>query len=126
MSSEDFLEHLVGLVKQKLDMFNSLSEETDSLWGEICDGRYDWQVHRNEALCLRNVTKKDVLEAYDTWLLPGRKRRTVVVQVIGSGDSSVSRGRPDVEVSRLGQYADDLVQEFHKFTKGQTWGKIYI
>ena len=33
MSAEDFMEHLVGLVTQKLDMFNSLSEEYVSLQG---------------------------------------------------------------------------------------------
>jgi nardilysin len=126
MSPESFLEHLIGLVKQKLDMFNSLSEETDTLWGEIYDARYDWQIHRNEAICLRNVTKQQVLEAYDRWLLPGQKRRMVVVQIIGSGETAVSHGRPDVDIAEHGAYADQLVEDFHKFCKGQTWGKIYL
>jgi secreted Zn-dependent insulinase-like peptidase len=39
MSETDFYEHLVGLAKQKLDMFNALAEETDCLWSEIHDGR---------------------------------------------------------------------------------------
>lgn len=128
MKHEEFIEQLVGLAKNKLDMYNSLSEETDSLWGEIRDGRYDWQIHRNEAVCLRSVTKERVVEAYNEWLSPvsldGKvnKRRMLVVQVIGSSDDEA--GRPVVEESDAGDFIDDSVRSFQKSIGNQTWGKI--
>lgn len=128
MKEDEFMEQLVGLAKNKLDMYNSLSEETSSLWGEIRDGRYDWQIHRNEAVQLRSVTKDRIVAAYDDWLspisvdgMPSDKRRMLVVQVVGSSDAD---GRPVVEESAVGDYIDDSVRNFQKSIGNQTWGKI--
>lgn len=127
MSEEDFMEHVIGLAKNKLDMYNSLSEETDSLWGEIRDGRFDFQIHRNEAVCLRSVTKERVVAAYDEWLSPTcadgspNKRRMLVVQVVGSNDAG---GRPVVEEPQVRGHIDDAVRAFHKSIGNETWGKI--
>jgi secreted Zn-dependent insulinase-like peptidase len=89
MTQEQFMEHLIGLAKNKLAMFNSLSEETGCYWSEIQDNRFDFEVNRNEALALRSLTKEYVLAAFDEWLLPlngGKRceRRALVVQVIGA------------------------------------------
>ena len=129
MTSKDFVENLVALAKDKLDMFNSLAEETSCFWAEIRDCRYDWEVNRNEALALRNVSKKIVLEAFDKWLNPAGKRRMMVVQVICAQQncekSDASSGRPEVEPAQVGAYCDDLVRDFHDICKNQTWGKIF-
>jgi len=127
MSRDDFLEHLNGLAKQKLDMFNSMSEETGHYWSEIRNGRYIWQVEREEVLCLKGITKEQALEAYDKWLFPGnnKKRRRLSVQVVATTDASTSE-----EISMLSQddiedYNDERVKDFHKSCKNQTFGKIY-
>jgi len=127
MKDEDFMEHVVGMAKNKLDMYNSLSEETDSFWGEIRDGRFDFQVHRNEAVCLRSVTKERVVAAYDDWLSPTsadgtpNKRRMLVVEVIGPSDAE---GRPEVEETAVRDYVDDAIRSFQKSVGNETWGKI--
>ena len=127
MKEVDFMEHVVGLAKNKLDMYNSLSEETDSLWGEIRDGRFDFQIHRNEAVCLRSVVKERVLSAYDEWLSPTcadgtrNKRRMLIVQVVGSSDVD---GRPVVEESAVRDYVDEAILSFQKSVNHETWGKI--
>jgi secreted Zn-dependent insulinase-like peptidase len=129
MKDDDFMEHLVGLAKNKLDMHNSLSEESDSLWGEIRDGRHEWEHPRNEAVCLRSITKERVLASYDEWLLPTtdgypRKRRMLSVQIIGSGEGPASLGRPEIDDSALGYHVDEAVQSYRKAIGNATWGKI--
>ena len=132
MKAKDYFENLVALAKDKLDMFNSLAEETYCFWSEIRDNRYDWEVNRNEALALRNVTKELVLNSFDKWLNPDAKRRMMVVQVISApendgaeGSNDASTGRPEVDPAETGSYCDDRVKEFHLACKNQTWGKIF-
>jgi secreted Zn-dependent insulinase-like peptidase len=86
-SPADFVEHLAGLATQKLDRFDALHEVTDALWDEICDGRFEWQAWRDEAVILRTMTKERVLQAFDTWIQPAvaaHKRRILVVRVIAA------------------------------------------
>ena len=123
-ASDDFLEHLVGLASQKLDMFNSLSEETSSYWDEIRDGRFDWQAWRNEALCLKTLTKQEVIEAFDKWLAPTTRRKMLAVQVVGSGTGDAAMGRPEVESDAFGTYVDEQVSAFHSHCKQQYWGRV--
>ena len=124
MSKEDFQEHLVGLAKQKLDMFNKMSEETDCLWSEICNGRFDWESWRNEAAALRSITKNDAVKAFDQWISPGQQRKVFAVAVIGVGETDASNGRPVVEAGRVGDYVDDQVENFHSLCKNQYWGRV--
>ena len=132
MKPEQFMENLVGLAKNKLEMFNSLSEESGCYWNEIQEGRLDWEVHRNEALALRSLTKADAIAAYDEWLLPGthgsrRNRRALVVQVIGNGDDECTKGRPTVkEGESIPAFCDYQVKAVHDLVKGATWKKVYI
>eukprot|EP00985_Skeletonema_marinoi_P001098 scaffold448_cov107-Skeletonema_marinoi.AAC.2 len=127
MSDESFMEHLVSLAKEKLEMFDSMEDECGSYWSEICEGRFDFEGHRKEVQCLKTITKESLLAAYDDWLHPichkgkPKKRRRVVFHVIGKG----SIGRPTVDdPSEIGEHVDGLVRDFHNSVKGETWGKI--
>jgi len=124
MTDDKFLEHLVAVSTQKLEMHNSMSEETDSYYDEIVNGRFQWQVWRDEAIYLRNVTKEGTLKAFDKWLLPSTNRKIMAVQVIGGGDTDVSAGRPEVDSSSFGDFVDEQVSNFHNRCKSQTWGRI--
>lgn len=125
MSPSDFLSHLTSLAKHKLDMFHSLSDETGHYWSEIRNGRYKFQVEREEVLCLKGITKSQALEAYDKWIFPGKesRRRRLSVQVIDS--ESLSSEVPDLEIKDIEDFNDGRVKEFHKSCKGQTFAKIY-
>lgn len=129
MKDKDFMEHLVGLAKNKLDMFNSLSEECNCYWDELRDGRFDWQVNRNEALALRCVTKERVIQCFDKWLFPevkGKpcKRRLLVVEVIGTTEGEASAGRPEVQGS-VAEFIEESKNNFHKKYGKSTWGRVY-
>eukprot|EP00804_Cyclotella_cryptica_P020270 CCRYP_015887-RA/>CCRYP_015887-RA protein AED:0.05 eAED:0.05 QI:160/1/1/1/1/1/6/125/1294 len=130
MSNETYMEHLVGLAKNKLEMFDSLEDECDNHWSEIIEGRYDFECHREEVNCLRSITKERLIEAYNSWLAPvcdkglRNKRRGMAFHVIGSGDGDVSNGRPLKDsLKPVGEQVDDLVAHFHADTK-DTWGRI--
>lgn len=79
---------------------------------------------RDEAICLRNISKEDVLKAFDEWLNPDKKRRMLVVQVIGNGETDASVGRPSVEHDQVGEFAIEQVTKFRASCKNQTWGRI--
>lgn len=127
MTPSDFLHHLVAIANQKLDMFNSLGEETNHYWSEIRDGRYLWDVEREEVLCLKSFTKQDALIAYDEWLAPSSKtRRMLSIHVICS-DGDAASGRPNVgDDEDVGDYNDALVKDYiSKFCNNQTFGRVY-
>jgi len=126
MSKEDFMGHLVGLAKEKLNMFNSLSEQTSHIWDEIRDGRYLWEAEIIEVRYLKSITKEQTLKAYDQWIFPeNKKRRQLIVKVVASEGPAAS-GRPDdVNTDGAEKYNDSCVDSFHAFCKYQTFGKIY-
>ena len=130
MNNETYMEHLIGLAKNKLEMFDSLEEECDSYWSEISEGRYDFETHREEVHCLRSITKEMLVDAYDRWFMPvcekgiEKKRRGLTFQVIGSGEGDVSEGRPSIgTAASAADFADDMVTEFLNTNK-DTWGRI--
>jgi len=135
MTPKDYFQNLLALATEKLDTFNSLSEETSSFWSEIRDKRFDWEVNRNEALALRNVTQETVIACFDKWLNPESERIMMVVQAIcapngdndGHDGNSASSGRPEVESAiDVGPFCDARVKEFHeKVCKNQNLGKIF-
>jgi len=125
MTHETFMGHMVGLAKEKLNMYNALSEETSDLWKEIRDGRYLWESHREEVICLKAITKDQALKAYDEWISPeNSKLRQLVVQAVAS-EGPASVGRPDVKFDEAEKFNESCVESFHAFCKRQTFGKIY-
>ncbi len=126
MSKETYMEHVVGLAKNKLEKYNSLEEEAGNLWYEILENRYDWEVHRNEVHTLRSITKDQVLKAFDDWLCPSNKsRRRLIVHAIGTKEGPSSENRPTIPPEEVRNVIDEGVKGFHKATGNKTWGKIF-
>ncbi|KAL7549631.1 hypothetical protein ACHAWF_012904 [Thalassiosira exigua] len=130
MDDATFFEHVVSLARNKLESFDSMEEETSSHWSEIVEGRYDFEAFRKECHCLKSITKDALLAAYDEHLHPlctkgkPKKRRRMVLHVIGSGEGRSSDGRPVIENEAVGDEIDRLVQQFHASVKRETWGRI--
>ena len=126
MNDETYMENLVGLAKKKLEMFNSLHEATDLYWNEIVHGRYEWEVYRNEALCLRGISKDELIKAYDELLYPGgadgkkRERRCISVHVIGTNKAACA-GRPDIKADRIGEEVDRMISLLQNSIGGAIW-----
>ncbi len=129
MSEDTFLEHVVGLAKYKLQRFNSLEEESCTLWSEIIEQRYDFEVHRNEAEVLRQLKKQDLLSAFDNWLCPSHKQtltRKLTICVIGTADTSVSdQSLVTINAEDAKSAIDSEVAKFHDSSGKQTWGKVF-
>lgn len=99
--------------------------QTGHYWSEIRDGRYQWQVEREEVIVLKTITKEQALESYDRWLGAGNvKRRRVAIQVISS-EGPASDGRPEITSESIGDFNDECIKDFHKHCKNQTFGRIY-
>lgn len=125
MSTDDFLEVMIGLASDKLNMFNSLSEETGHYWSEIREARYSWEDHREEVLHLKTITKEETLKAYDKWLSPeNKKRRQMTIKVV-AGEGPAAVGRPEVTSEDIEDYNDKCVEAIHKQCKQQTFGRVY-
>jgi len=125
MSKDTFSEHLVGLAKIKLQMYNSLDEESAALWYECTIGRFEFEVHRKEALCLREITLDDLLSCYDEYFYPGdaekrNERRRITIQVIGTGKDS-SDGRPAIDSAKVDEEVDKMIASFHESTGKAVW-----
>merc|ERR1711907_402945 len=100
-----------------MGMFNSLSEATSSLWGEIRDGRYLWEADREEVICLKSITKEETLKAYDEWVFPKNSRlRQVIVKVVAN-EGPASTARPDVKFEDAEKHNDNCVEAFHGICK---------
>ncbi len=125
MSKETYMEHVVGLAKNKLEKCNSLEEEAGNLWYEIVESRYDWEVHRNEAHTLRSVTKDQLIKAFDEWLCPSKDNRRLVVHAIGTKEGLSSTNRPVISPDDVGNAIDDKVRAFHRASGNKTWGRIF-
>lgn len=128
ISKETYMEHVVGLAKNKLEKCNSLEEEAGNLWYEIVESRYDWEVHRNEAHALRSISKEQVLKAFDDWLYPSTTshRKLLVVHAIGTKEGVSSMNRPIIRREDVCNAIDDKVKAFHKASANKTWGKILM
>ena len=127
MTTEKFLEHCVGLVRNKLLKSDNLEEECSSHWEKIIERKdaIDWEQSRNEAVELRGITKKEVIVAFDKWLAPfsnqqkPNKRRRIIVKVIGSSEKSHS----EMQEEDISCAVDDEVRKAHSAIGNNTWGK---
>lgn len=131
MDDATFMEHKVSVAKNKLESFDSMTEETSSHWSEIIEERYQFQAFRKEVQCLKTTTKEQLIAAFDEWLNPlssngqPKKRRRLIVHVIGSGEGAASLGRPVLDEGVVvGNEIDRIVQQFHTSIKHDSWGKI--
>lgn len=120
MNRQVFMEHVIGLANDKLQKWNSLEEESGSFWSEIVEGRFDFEVHRNEVEALKKVKKADLLDVFHKYISPDNpKRRKLEVRVIGIKE------RPVLSEGDCAREAGDkMVKDFHKQCKS-TWGKIF-
>ena len=125
MNERDYKEHLIGLATQKLDAFNSLSETTDAYWGELRDGRFAWESHRDEAEVLKDISKIEAIAAFDRWLCPGKLRRAMAIQIIGRGTKNGSEVIPDLksEEHLLERYTEEI-NCTKTYCKKEIWGRV--
>jgi len=131
MDDETYMQHLVSVAMNKLEGFDSMAEETSSHWSEIVEGRYEFEAFRKEVLCLKGTTKEQLLSAFDEWLNPvcsqglPKKRRQLIVHVIGSGEGPSSDNRPKLDdETAVGDEVDRVLNDFYTSLKQDSWGKI--
>jgi len=69
--SDDELEvQKQGLIVNKLERLNNLSEESGLFWYHICSGYYDFVRHETDAATIRDLTLQEIVDAYNAFLHP--------------------------------------------------------
>jgi len=87
MSDEVFGKFRKSLLQAKLQKFASLKEENLSHWWEIQDNLFRFNLKENEATMVPKLEKKDVIEFYNTYILPKSKMcRKLSVHVVSTSN----------------------------------------
>lgn len=93
MSADDFERHVTSLACMKLEPDRTLDMIQQTAWEELQERQYVFDRARMEATALASVTKADVLDTLDKFLLRGApQRRLVIVSAIG-GQAKRSDGK---------------------------------
>jgi len=93
MKMEDFKDNVIGLAKNKLQMWNSLSEQTSHIWGEIVERSYRYEVLRDEVISLKSIVKDDLYPVYEKWFMKQHgKRKCFAVHIVGAKEMEAGGG----------------------------------
>jgi hypothetical protein len=98
-------------------MFHLLRKETHHLCSAIRDGRYSWEGKREDAICLRTITKEQTSKALDDWISPKNKPAK---ENESEGHRKRSGQRPIVKLKDLKDFNDRYIDDCYAFCKNQT------
>jgi secreted Zn-dependent insulinase-like peptidase len=79
ISDEEFNLNISTLISLHQTKDKKLSEESIKIWGEIDNGQYEWKRDEKQIEILKKITKKDVIEFYEKYLLFEHKR--LIIQI---------------------------------------------
>ncbi|KAI0952754.1 hypothetical protein AcW1_007154 [Taiwanofungus camphoratus] len=85
MSTEDFEAKKEGLVTKKLEGVKNLREETARFWAHISSGYYDFLQHETDAIGIRALKLKEVVDIFDRLVSPSSgsaSRKKISVHLI--------------------------------------------
>jgi len=84
LPEEDLQRHVVALGGQKLEPERTLVSVQETFFSELQERQYCFDRYLHEAAATATLTRQDVLDVLDTYILPGApKRRLAIVASIG-------------------------------------------
>ena len=91
MSNETFEENVSGLQQMYYEKYKNLSEETSCYWNEISNSSYHFNKNKIIGDALNDVSKDDVLQLYDKYILcnDNNCRKKFSVHVVGKNHMHV-------------------------------------
>jgi len=88
MKEDSFEGFRDALYKTRLEKFKNVYSEISTHWGEIDKNQFVFDRKQKEAEFVKELTKKDVLEFYDTYLKRGAaKRRMITTHLLGHAEA---------------------------------------
>eukprot|EP00003_Mantamonas_plastica_P014586 TRINITY_DN25283_c0_g1_i1.p1 TRINITY_DN25283_c0_g1~~TRINITY_DN25283_c0_g1_i1.p1 ORF type:complete len:353 (-),score=160.93 TRINITY_DN25283_c0_g1_i1:352-1326(-) len=85
LSDEEFNTVKNSLIAKKLEKFKNLYEESRMYWGRIIEKKYDFDVFKQQAALLENITRQDVLDFFiDITDAKSENRRAISSQVFNN------------------------------------------
>ncbi|KAH9948332.1 LuxS/MPP-like metallohydrolase [Amylocystis lapponica] len=83
-----------GLVVRKRERAKNLQEESTRFWGYISSGYCDFLRHEMDAEAIRALTREDVLEAFDRYVVPSsgsRSRKKISLHLVSQQVTELTR-----------------------------------
>lgn len=90
MSDEEFSRHKEALAAQKLEKPKRLSTLFNKFLNEISLQQYHFDRAEKEVVILRNVTKSELLDYYNSYILStGTNRSTLSIHIVSTAEGGV-------------------------------------
>jgi len=70
MMEEEFEGHKRSIINKRLEKLKNMGSETSRYWSHIGSEYFDFVQHETDAMMLRSITKRDILEFYRQYLDP--------------------------------------------------------
>eukprot|EP01119_Soliformovum_irregulare_P001380 TRINITY_DN1109_c0_g3_i2.p1 TRINITY_DN1109_c0_g3~~TRINITY_DN1109_c0_g3_i2.p1 ORF type:complete len:1008 (+),score=272.27 TRINITY_DN1109_c0_g3_i2:154-3177(+) len=100
LTDQEFSKYVDVLVTQKMEDFKKLRDETDFYWNEISDRRYQFDRVSREVEQLRCLKKDDLVQFWNTYLVPGSMRAKLGAQMftVAQWNSGLGKEPTDGEI----------------------------
>ncbi|XP_020689577.1 nardilysin-like isoform X1 [Dendrobium catenatum] len=106
LDDESFENHKSGLIANKLEKDPSLLYETERYWTQIVDKRYQFDRPKLEAEELKAISKSDVINWYNTYLVSSSpKCRRLAIHIWGCNSNLKEEGNTQYQ---FGKVIDDI------------------
>lgn len=84
MPDQEFKSNVNALIDMKLEKHKNLREECAFYWREIADGTLKFDRRETEVAALRDLTKEELVEFFDSYIkVDSPKRKTLSIQIFG-------------------------------------------
>ncbi|KAI0010148.1 LuxS/MPP-like metallohydrolase [Xylariaceae sp. FL0662B] len=92
MSDTEFESHKRSVIIKRLEKLKNLDQETGRHWTQIANEYYDFEAAQRDAVRVKELTKTEMVEFYNTYVNPTSPTRAkIVVQLIAQGTSPKSK-----------------------------------
>ncbi|OWO99030.1 hypothetical protein B2J93_6607 [Marssonina coronariae] len=107
MTDSDFEGHKRSLITKRLEKLKNLDQESNRLWAHIDNEWFDFALVHEDAAHVRTLTKPDMIDFYDRFILPSSPLRSKLAvhlnaQTPSSTDTSTAAGVIEKSMKVLG------------------------
>ncbi|KAI1492445.1 peptidase M16 inactive domain-containing protein [Biscogniauxia mediterranea] len=100
MSESDFEGHKRSVIIKRLEKVKNLDQETGRHWAQISNEYYDFEAAQQDAAQVKQLTKAELIEFYQTFIHPTSPTRAkLVVQLIAQSTSPKSKESEETKES---------------------------
>ncbi|KAH8805629.1 Metalloenzyme, LuxS/M16 peptidase-like protein [Xylogone sp. PMI_703] len=92
MTEADFEEHKRSLITKRLEKLKNLDQESGRIWMHIDSEYFDFELVYHDAEHVRTLTKEEMIQFYNQYLLPSSKLRSKLAVHLNAQTSATPSG----------------------------------